>query len=276
MSRWCRGCPKFCRLVSPSLGTCKDFRLCLAVDGALLNRYPGRALEEYREMAREIELGYLRSARLAQGPFPTTGKELLGAALAVHSAIFQNGDPAIAGRIRTGDVYFGTGINQMKGLEPRKIERGFYVMDVRLPPSGDRLQMVHWGARMLYRFLAIHPFDDGNGRVARRLLEWGIDSGHRWTFAGHQRTSSREIRKYVQALQYADRHAPYSASLKARPLVNHLQYLTRWLEKRIVEINDPEEALEPPAARRLSAIDQIGGRDDLSQPLPPRDGLVIP
>jgi fido (protein-threonine AMPylation protein) len=250
MSRWCRGCESFRRRISPPLGTCKPFRLCLAVDVSLLDRYPGRDLEEYREMAREIELGYLRSARLARGPFPATGKDLLEAAVAVHLAIFKNGDPEIAGRIRIGDVYFGSGINQMKGIQPTEIERSFQVMDTRLPLSGDRLQMATWGARMLHRFLAIHPFDDGNGRVARRLLEWGIEIGDRWTFAGHHRTSRRESRQYVQALQYADRHAPHSTNLKATPQVNHLQYLTRWLEKRIVERIDPEEALEPPAARQ--------------------------
>lgn len=253
MSRWCRGCATFRRLVSPPLRTCKPFRLCLAVDIALMERYPGRDLEEYREMGRDIELGYVRSAELARGPFPANGKDLLEAAQAIHKVIFQNGDPQIAGQIRTADVYFGTGINQMKGVPPSEIGRRFQLMDPRLPPSGDRGQMASWGARLLHRFLAIHPFDDGNGRVARRFLEWGIEFGDRWMFAGHLRTSSRGVRKYVQALQYADRHAPGSANPKATALVNHLQYLTRWLDKRIVERIDPEEAPEPPAGRQKPA-----------------------
>lgn len=251
MSRWCRGCASFRQQISPSLRSCKPFRLCLEVDIALVHRYPGNELEQYREMAREIELGFLRSASLARGPFPATGNDLLQAALTIHKAIFQSGDPEIAGRLRTRDVYFGTGINQMKGVQPTEIERSFGALDVQLPPSADRAQVAAWGARMLHRFFAIHPFEDGNGRVARRLLEWGVECGNRWAFVGHLRTSPGEVREYVQALEYAHRHAPNSESSKATPFVNHLQYLTRWLEARIAEM-DFEEATEPPEALEFS------------------------
>lgn len=249
MSRWCGGCALSRQQVSPSFRSCKPFRLCLEVDISLVYRYPGRDLEEYREMAREIELGYWRSARVARGPFPATGNELLQAALKIHEAIFQNASPEIAGRLRTRDVYFG--IHRLKGVQPAEIVRSFGAMSVQLPPPGDRSLVAAWGARMLHRFFAIHPFEDGNGRVARRLLEWGVEMGDRWAFVGYPRTSSREVRGYVQALRYADRHAPNSENWEAKPFLNHLKYLTRWLEARIAEKLDLEEAAEPPSGSAL-------------------------
>ncbi len=246
MSRWCRDCAVSRLKVLPQLRTCKSFRLCKEVDLSLLHRYPGQALETYRQMAREIEIGYLRSQLLTRAPFPATGSALLEEALRIHRITFQSGDPAIAGLLRTRDVYFGSGENEMKGTAPSAIESGFSRMEVQLPRSGDRSPWAQWGASLLHRFFAIHPFEDGNGRVARRLLEWGLESGGRWELSGYSRTSSRDVRGYVQALEYAHRHAPASGNAKARPFVNHLRFLTHWLEVRLSERNDLEEATEPP------------------------------
>lgn len=244
--RYCSRCKALREQVAEDLPWCKRVRLCKLVDPNLIDRYPNETLHAYTERARSIEMGYVRAgATLAGRAFPTAGAELLALAVEMHALIFGQGDPDIAGKIRRTPVSFGRGGNQQHGAAAHAITERMEAFSVWELPR-ERNNAARWGASFLQRFFLVHPFTDGNGRVARLLMIRAIE--YNGTLALRE-TPERGSRKYLHALEYAHRHDPRVGRFAMAG--DNLRWLTEWLLCRIqdVSLDDDAELLDTAAGQ---------------------------
>jgi len=152
--------------------------------------------------------------------------------------------PVVPGELRTRDVRVGRHIPPPHGTLPRFLARFDQAYD---PSSLSRLRQIQAVGAVHHRFLWIHPFLDGNGRVARLmshalLKRLGIGTSL-WSVA---RGLAREQTRYKQLLMAADgpREGDRDGrgNLTERGLVAFSQF---FLERALDQISFMGELLEP-------------------------------
>ena len=91
----------------------------------------------------------------------------------IHQRLMQNINPKIAGKIRTCPIYVGNRIEYRECLKPEKINRelkkwckegNIKFLHSPKDSASDSIEKIH------VKFEEIHPFEDGNGRVGRILM----------------------------------------------------------------------------------------------------------
>jgi cell filamentation protein, protein adenylyltransferase len=87
-----------------------------------------------------------------------------------HKQLFQFSKPDIAGKIRQHQV----GISGSKFHPPYPIELDFLVRDFFdwYHQNKKKLHPVHLAGLVHLKFVTIHPFADGNGRISRLLMNY--------------------------------------------------------------------------------------------------------
>jgi Fic family protein len=87
-----------------------------------------------------------------------------------HTQLFQFTKPDIAGKIRTHQV----GISGSKVLPPFPIELDLLLRDFFdwYHQNRKKLHPVHLAGLVHLKFVTIHPFADGNGRISRLLMNY--------------------------------------------------------------------------------------------------------
>lgn len=87
-----------------------------------------------------------------------------------HKQLFAETKPAIAGKIRTHQVWIsGSRFTPPTPVEVWMLIREFFRWYDRVKPS---LHPVELAAAVHLRFVTVHPFTDGNGRVSRLLMNF--------------------------------------------------------------------------------------------------------
>ena len=111
-----------------------------------------------------------------------------------------------------GEVFFGPSTNQFAGADPTMIDSMSRknISSLTLSPTDP----VYIAARFYQRFVYIHPFNDGNGRIARFIVEvYLIYHQYRIDFEQLRKTT-----RWLKQLNYCHRksNAPlaYPHSLK--------------------------------------------------------------
>ena len=97
-------------------------------------------------------------------------------------------------RISTGEIYYFTAPDQIK---PAMSD----LMDWYRKAESQGQHPIVIAATFHYRFVRIHPFDDGNGRMARLLMNM-ILIRHGYTVA---MVPIQERNRYIESLEQADR-----------------------------------------------------------------------
>lgn len=94
------------------------------------------------------------------------------AVLRMHELFYQNIEPAYAGRYRDIKVII-TG-SHYPTTAPEKLELEMSRLFEWADRERDQIHPVEFAAELHRRFVFIHPFKDGNGRVARLLMNLAL------------------------------------------------------------------------------------------------------
>lgn len=92
--------------------------------------------------------------------------------LRMHELLYQNIDPAYAGRYRDIKVII-TG-SHYPTIVPEKLEQEMNRLFEWADRERGQIHPVEFAAELHRRFVFIHPFKDGNGRVARLLMNLAL------------------------------------------------------------------------------------------------------
>ena len=99
-------------------------------------------------------------------------KNLTQTVLKIHGLFCQNIEPGYAGRCRDVRVLI-TG-SQYPVAAPEKIQREMDCLFAWVQKEREGYHPVEFAAQLHKRFVFIHPFKDGNGRVARLLMNLAL------------------------------------------------------------------------------------------------------
>jgi fido (protein-threonine AMPylation protein) len=226
----CSGCAENCLRVEPRYEQCKVKRLCSIVDPGILRFLYGVTSLDAYIVAQE---GLMRGANAlelrAVIPFPTTPDAFIQDAKVSHQTLLQYAVPEIAGRFRTSQEpceFGGDGTHKRPGADHDRIEQelpnAFHVA------TCEGWDHVHRSAAFLERFFRIHPFVDGNGRVARLFVQRICRADGRMIPEWNNSPPSR--REYVAALEKAH-SSPHHLRTSSG-----LDHLKRWLKPQIQEV----------------------------------------
>lgn len=125
----------------------------------------GKSLKDHLEAKNHQEaLGYLYEM-VEHGSSQTISEHLIKS---LHALVIQNIDQNIAGRYRNVDVFItGTDHTPPSGLDiPYKMQE--FIEWAR--KNHRKMNVVEFAAIFHHKFVHIHPFQDGNGRVGRLLM----------------------------------------------------------------------------------------------------------
>lgn len=153
---------------------------------------------------------------------------------------------AIAGELRQDDVQVGRHLAISPGAVPRFLERFSQVYG-----SLGRSETILAAAATHHRFLWIHPFTDGNGRVARlmshaSLLET-LDTGSIWSVA---RGLARNAAEYKQHLTNCDSERRNDLDGRGNPSEEALAAFTEFfLRTCLDQVRFMEQLVQPDRLR---------------------------
>ena len=127
----------------------------------------------------------------------------------LHSIILEDIDKEIAGAYRKTDVFI-TGSDH-KPPSPLDVPAKMSELISWSKKNHNKLNIIEFAALFHHKFVQIHPFQDGNGRAGRLLMNIFLMQG------GYPLTiiQNNDRKKYYRVLELADRG-------KLKPLVNFI------------------------------------------------------
>lgn len=142
----------------------------------------------------------------------------LGIVLYWHKKLFEDTKKDIAGRIRNHQVM----ISRSKFMPPMPAELDFLLKEFFdwYNKNKSRINPIELAALVHLRFVAIHPFSDGNGRISRIMMNFVLNKKG---FPMHD-------------IPYTNRNSYYNALERAQIKKNDIIFL-QWFFKRYFHEN---------------------------------------
>jgi len=133
-----------------------------------------------------------------------------------HNKLFQFTKKDIAGKIRTYQVY----LSGSRHLPPSPADLNLLIKEFFewYNKNKSKLHPVHLAALVHFRFVSIHPFGDGNGRITRLFMNYVLNKN------GYP----------MLIIEYKNRRSYYNA-LEMSNVKNDESIFTLWFFKRYVK-----------------------------------------
>lgn len=133
-----------------------------------------------------------------------------------HKKLFQFTKKDVAGKIRTYPVY----ISGSRYMPPSSVELDLLIMEFFdwYNNNKNKLHPVHLAALVHFRFVSIHPFGDGNGRITRLFMNYVLNKNGYPMFI----------------IEYKNRKSYYNA-LEMSNVKDDENIFTLWFFKRYVK-----------------------------------------
>ncbi len=146
--------------------------------------------------------------------------------LDIHKILCRNDEHALPGRFRQGSVGFGRKLVNYVFLQHEQIPEAMKAFVDRVNHEllvTDNIDI--WGklAWLHYRFVYIHPFNDGNGRMSSILVNWLLMKVYKSPLPVNLYESQQIMQLKYVALNYAD--ARLLSKLYLQRLVGNYRYL---------------------------------------------------
>lgn len=144
--------------------------------------------------------------------------------LMMWGAIEDDGTLLAAGQLRTTPAYSGTGYVYLEAdTIPKRLQQ--IVDNFNAVESSTDAVPSHLAAELLYRFVTLHPFKNGNGRMGRLLAAYAARAAGVPFMLHLSNGHSKAPQHYQQVLRHADNHARDTSSLQSFILeCMHLQW----------------------------------------------------
>lgn len=182
------------------------------VELAVWSRRASLTVEEHVSIASAVLAGHTRAEQHVEtGRVQITASfhDFAAAVLFLHDALFSQASLAFSGAFRRkGEppVYYGIGRRVREGFAPELIEqelRSVHAQIARIDfERVERHRLLRESAIFLEHFFRVHPFHDGNGRIARLLLRAMARQTRRFDY-DWRRAGGDLGDDYVEALEYA-------------------------------------------------------------------------
>ncbi|MBS3123586.1 Fic family protein [Candidatus Woesearchaeota archaeon] len=133
-----------------------------------------------------------------------------------HKKLFQDTKPDIAGKIRT----HGVAISGSRFMPPTPVELTFLLREFFswYNKNNDKIHPVELAALVHLKFVSIHPFGDGNGRISRLMMNFIL----------------QKFNYPLLNISYENRNSYYRALERAQ-IKNEEQIFIQWLIRRYLK-----------------------------------------
>lgn len=148
----------------------------------------------------------------------------------LHSMVMMGiMEPSKLGRFREGPVHVGNPDLLFPPVSTVPVLMKKFCLEFPAMPSSDSGDLILTAAKVSHRFVHIHPYEDGNGRVSRLLMNLFLQLYHPPVFLKADRKGRH---RYASALKRADRgQFEPLASLIAISLIEIYQKLIALLSR---------------------------------------------
>lgn len=165
--------------------------------------------------------------------------------LKLHELFYRRISPEFAGRIRVGQVFLsGSRYRLPKPSDLSKLLDDFVAW---FNVNEKQLHPVEFAALVHQKFVFIHPFADGNGRVSRLLMNLALMR------AGYDITIIPPIlrREYIAALEKAHRNTKEFCSFIARRVIETQKELLRLFGIKLSAVKTSAETVPQNSAEYI-------------------------
>lgn len=117
----------------------------------------------------------------------------------------ENGHLLAAGEFRTTAAHSGTGyIYPEASIIPQRLEE--IVSNFNTALSSKQTPSFSLAADLLYQFVTLHPFSNGNGRMCRLLAAYAVLAAGEPFLVNLSNGHKKTRQQYQQVLRHADKH----------------------------------------------------------------------
>jgi Fic family protein len=226
---------------------CEDEPLCHFLDERLAELVGRTSAASHRQLAERVQYGHNTAlTELGEWRLPKTANEFAELLLRAHAKIF---DPEIfyfGGRFRVAGepILFGDGRHERSGVLAEDIRDRLDGLFSRVLSNTDwgkirRRSVTRACAMFLEDFFGIHPFLDGNGRVARLMVRLFVRETERFEILRFQ-DHGHDDPAYIAALEQAHDDRELSGEIYGA-----YEDLMAWIDRQIQEKPVSSELEEP-------------------------------
>lgn len=186
---------------------------------------------------------------------PSSEKGFLISLRRMHEKLFRGIPFKDLGQFRKDRVWFGTNNNMYEGVDPNDVEKALKALwnDLLEPYLKKKTltkdDLTFLCASFFSHFFRIHPFRDGNGRIARSFVKLIMFHYGYEILYKHPRgkTEARYTRRYVKALKYSHSKFYRIYSVNSYVSIPELKRINKYMISfldELISVRVPDTAIE--------------------------------